>query len=51
MDVIASLSPQERELLLDLLIRVIRANRGPSRPGSVRPNRAERTKQKTVSKT
>lgn len=34
MRVIAALNPHERELLLDLLVRVIQANRAQARPGA-----------------
>jgi DNA-binding MarR family transcriptional regulator len=42
MSVLATLAPKERELLLDLLVRVVRANVGSARPGADRRKRGFR---------
>jgi MarR family transcriptional regulator, lower aerobic nicotinate degradation pathway regulator len=42
MRILASLTPDERELLLDLLVRVVESNAGLARPGSGRRKRASR---------
>ena len=40
--VLATLAPRERELLLDLLVRVLEANLGLARPGADRRKRGFR---------
>src|SRR5262245_32392587 len=42
MSVLATLAPHERELLLDLLVRVVKANLGSARPGADRRKRGFR---------
>jgi DNA-binding MarR family transcriptional regulator len=42
MNVLASLEPRERKVLIDLLVRVIESNRGLARPGAARRRRGFR---------
>jgi hypothetical protein len=42
MNVLASLNPRERELMIDLLVRVVQSNRDLARPGAARRRRGFR---------
>ena len=50
MNVFASLKPRERELVIDLLVRIIESNSGLARPGAARRKRGFRLSGQTKSR-